>query len=140
MNKVAATPVSKIISSDCTEDGAYGLITLQNNDGTDFTLALQPKQLEELMLVSGKAWGAAVSKQNDQKDVKHMYPVEGYNLRHTDDGESLIVGFRLLGGMELYHRFEKIIGQGLRDSLSVALDSLSVAQGKLPDPKDEKTK
>jgi hypothetical protein len=126
VTEVFATLIQTIEGVVVTENGTNALLKLGTVD-QELVLAIPADLLMSLMASLSQACGQAARIQNKDQAIKHVFPCDWWEFGFSPDAQSLLLSFRLPGGMEMSFQVH-------RDRLPQMRETLSAMEGQAPTP------
>jgi len=100
MANIPAFVIEKVNGVTVTDDGQHALF--QVNDGQNtHALAIPVPQLANLMTLSSQAAGEAARKTRADPALKQVFPCEWWQFGLAPDNQTMVLSFRMPGGMEV---------------------------------------
>lgn len=117
-----ALAVETIDSSSASYDGLYIILRLALAGAVKLTLAVPHKKVLDLMCLVSSAAGGAARARNADPRLKHVLPVEWWEIGQHPDNQMIVLSYRLPGGMELSFQVQPEAANAIMETLALQLN------------------
>ena len=121
MAQVPALSIANIEGVLSTDDGQHALFKVRDAAGVEHVIALPEGQLMHLMSLASQASGQCNKILKRDPNMKHVMPVEWWDVGGTADGQNVILTYRMPGGLELSFQIHRDAAARLHETLAAHL-------------------